>query len=570
MQQPEIGIAREHARRLLADPWLQRALLVAVLVYVFLDGIWAGVPRSDQILYLHHISQYDSLWDILSHSPSWNRTATDLGGDVILYRPVLYLLLGTFYYLFRYNFVAWQIASLCLHIVVVLGLHLLLLQGRLRATLYPLVIALLFGTAFLGSELVLWNNVVGYLLFSVLDVYAVYFFLRFLQTDRTAFLLACGGLGLVAEFTYEMGALVNLLFAATLLARSWSARAPKASLIRRTDGRFALMFVLTALLLPAASLFDLRVRGVAFAPHLQGVEAWGLATLVGENMARQFSFWIRAWLAPTTYQVLATPRAFARISTSGLTGLTLLNLIALVWLLVAGVRALILLRRGGASMREPGFAVASSVLFLLGYSLVISIGRTRAQVADIVVHANIYYGYVAYLAVCVGIAAAAAAARLQAPAAASAGAPQPDRARAAAGVDPTARFARLGWGLVVPLAIITFANACGVRALARAYRYDFAVPRQQVIDRVLAWQRQAGEHTPRYFAVSPACQGDDALWWFTEALLRKGSGWKPPVTLADALWPERSAPLNAARIPIPFGSVDELRCDQGPPSPRNP
>src|SRR5579864_9374420 len=86
-------------RGLLANPWLQRAILVAVIVWVFWDGIFAGIPRSDQVLYLHNISQFDSLWDILSHSPAWNRTVPEGGEELILYRPVLYILLGTFYYL---------------------------------------------------------------------------------------------------------------------------------------------------------------------------------------------------------------------------------------------------------------------------------------------------------------------------------------------------------------------------------------------------------------------------------------------------------------------------------------
>jgi hypothetical protein len=554
----EIGC--ERARRALVNAWVQRAILVAVIACVFWDGIWAGVPRSDHVVYLHHISQFDNLWDILSHSPAWNRTATDLGGDVVLYRPVLYLLLGTFYYLFRYHFVAWQIASLCLHIVVVLGLHLLLLLGRLKQTLFPLAIGLLFATAFFASELVLWNHLVGYLLFCALDVYAVYFFLRFLQSNRTAFLLVCGALSLVAEFTYEMGALVNLLFAAALLARSLSAPAadgPLAPAHRGPDLRFALMFVVSALLLPIASLLDLRARGIVFSPHLHGMSGWTMAVMVGESMFRRIGLWMGAWVAPTMYQVLAGSRALGRLSVSGLTALKLLNLAALVWLVVIAVRALGRLRHNDASKRAPEFALALSMLFVLGYSMIIAIGRFQGQGQVAVVQANIYYGYVAYLAVCVGIAAAAAVD----PARATAHGPTARHIGAGTGWPPADRSTRLTRGLVPALAILAIANACGVRVLAHAYRYDYAAPRQQVIDRVQAWHRQIGERSQRYFVVGPTCHGNEPFVDFGEAQLRRGSGWRPPVTLADALWPERSADLNAARIPIPVQSVDEIRCD---------
>jgi len=36
----------ERARRLQGDPWAQRAILVAVIVWVYWDGIWAGIARN--------------------------------------------------------------------------------------------------------------------------------------------------------------------------------------------------------------------------------------------------------------------------------------------------------------------------------------------------------------------------------------------------------------------------------------------------------------------------------------------------------------------------------------------
>src|ERR1700739_150425 len=89
----QLRIALERRRRALAQPWPQRAMLVGATGFVFWDVTWGGVARNDHVLYLHHISQYDTLWDILSHSPSWNRDLPYTGSDAILYRPVLYLLM---------------------------------------------------------------------------------------------------------------------------------------------------------------------------------------------------------------------------------------------------------------------------------------------------------------------------------------------------------------------------------------------------------------------------------------------------------------------------------------------
>jgi len=560
----QVAIVLERLWLLLANPWLQRAILAAVIVWAFWDAIWAGVPRNDQVIYLHHISQFDNLWDILSHSPSLNRILPDFGTDAILYRPILYLLLGSFYYLFGYNFVAWQIAGLCLHILVALGLHLLLLQGRLKHTLFPLVITLLFATAYLASELVLWNHIVGYVLFCALDVYAVYFFLRYLQSDRSAFLVICGTLGLIAEFTYEMGAVVNLLFAAALFARTFSAPAANSPLIqghRRTDRRSALVFLLAALLLPLVSLADLYARGFEIAPHLRGAELGQVIKVGGEAVFRQIGFWMGAWLAPTVYRVFPASRAIAVVSGAGLTGLTLLNLVALALLLAAGVGALRHLRDGRVSKREPEFALALCTLFLLGYSMIIAIGRTAGRGLSHL-STSIYYCYVANLTVCVAIALAAVVGRTRAAVLAIDGRPDPHPA--SSGADPlrTALPSWVGAGLFVALTVLAFTNALGVRAIARQFRYIYAAPQQEVVDHMLAWRKQVGDRTHRYFVVSPTCRGNETLVWFIEELLRRNSGWQPPVTLADALWPEWSANLNAARIHIPSESVDEIRCDE--------
>ena len=560
--EPEIGIVLERGRRLLGDPWAQRAILVAVVVWVFWDGIWAGVPRSDHILYLHHISQFDGLWDILAHSPAWNRDAANPGDDVVLYRPVLYLLLGTLYYFFRYDFAAWQIAALCLHIAVVLGLHLLLMQGRLRQTLLPLAISLWFACTFFASELVFWNHIVGYVLFCALDVYAVYFFLRFLQSDRSVFLIPCCALSVVAEFTYEAGAVVNVLFAAALFARSWSASASDAPVPgspRNASRWFALLFLLAAVVLPMASLLDLRARGVAFSPGVHGMGIGRMAVLAGQDALLQIAFWLSTWLAPTVYHCTALARAVCGVSPTGLTLLRLLNLIALALLATGAVQGWKQLARSNISRREPLFALAASTIFLLAYSVIIAIGRTLPDRLMFVLQANVYYTYIACLTVCVGIATAMAVGRVRvAPIDLEAAS---TRAGAKTGSEGSAPRPELGRRLVPALLVLALVNACGVRELARAFRYEYAAPRQQVIDRVLAWRKQVGDRVPRYFVVGPTCTGNETISWFTQGRLRKNSGWQPPVTLADALWPERSANLNAARIRIDLESVDEIRCD---------
>jgi uncharacterized membrane protein YhaH (DUF805 family) len=308
-------------------------------------------------------------------------------------------------------------------------------------------------------------------------------------------------------------------------------------------------------------LIDLHARGFAFAPRLHEMEISRMMLLAGEAAFRQIGFWLSAWLAPTVYRVFPASRAVALVSAAGLTGLTLLNLVALALLLAAGVLGFRRLRRSSASKREPEFALALCMLFLFGYSMMIAIGRTVARGFEYVL-SNIYYSYVAYLTVCVAIALAAAVGRNRIGATSIDGRLDPHRANLSVDPPQTSRQSGVDAALVTALSVLAIANAFGVRAIARQFRYDYAAPRQEVVDHVLAWRKQVGDRAQRYFVVSPTCRGNELLEWLSEARLRKNSGWRPPVTLADALWPDRSANLNAANIHIPLESVDEIRCDE--------
>jgi hypothetical protein len=58
------------------------------------------------------------------------------------------------------------------------------------------------------------------------------------------------------------------------------------------------------------------------------------------------------------------------------------------------------------------------------------------------------------------------------------------------------------------------------------------------------------------------------LWWFDQTQLRKNFSWRPPVNLADALWPDRSAGFNAERIGLSGARVDEIVCPETTSNPQ--
>lgn len=514
----------------------QRALLALLLTGIFWHGLWAGAPRADQLAYLHQAGRYDGLWELLRHAASWNRTETV--GDAILFRPVLYWLLAAFTHFFRYDFMLWQAACLTLHIITVLGAHSLLSLGLLRNTPFPFLMVLLFGASLLGSELVLWNHMAGYLLFAALAVHAAYFLARHLETGRAGPLWGCLALTLLAEFTYELGVILAGLIAVTFLVRH---------LLRKRVGQlpapgrpahgpsalaWALLFACCMLLYPAASAADLWLRGITGPLSTDRLDFFAALPRAYIYAGEQISFWLGGWLFPTAYAI----RASARATFTGLAaGAPLFSLNALAGfclpcLLALRIRAVLDFFR----QRAPGrlLALLATLVLAFLYSFMIAQGRAVPRGLDQVRQLNIYYAYMFYGILVAGLGFVL----LDTP-----GTAGPQKTPAGAG---HSRWPRLWTGaLALLLALLILFNALGVRALTRSYRYEYSPPQQAVVDAVENWLRGPGKNGG-FFALDPSCPGNPPQPWLTGGHIRRGSGWTPPFTFADALWPERSLELN--------------------------
>lgn len=235
------------------NTFLQKTLIILAIILAFWHGIWDSVPRADQVPYLHQISQFHNLSDIIKNSFAWNRV---IGGDIILFRPILYMQLGIFYHFFGYNFTLWQVSSLIMHILVVIGVYSLLLKGRLQNTLYPLLLSLLLGVALTSSELVFWHHIGGYLLFCMLSVYSIIFLIKYFDTHKNIFLWITLLLVTLAEFTYELGCVLNVFIGMVFLYRNTfphllQNNSPNNGL------KWSVLFIIASLLYPIISAYNL-------------------------------------------------------------------------------------------------------------------------------------------------------------------------------------------------------------------------------------------------------------------------------------------------------------------------
>lgn len=547
---------------LLRNLWIQRIFIVFLITAVFWNGLWGGVPRADQLSYLHQISQFDDFWQIFLNSPSLNRTQTSVGEDLMLFRPLLYWLLGAFYYFFGYNFMLWQIGALFLHILVVLGVHLLLTAGRLRSTQYPLLLSIFFGTSLLGSELVLWNHITGYILFSVFSVFSIYYLIKFFDSQKTCFIWLSLFLGVLSEFTYELGLIVNLLISLTFFYKFLFKYADAKNLLLEKNNKsikWGILFLLGSLMYPFLSVMDLWAKGLA--PTISDTQTNIAQSLLlaSTYTIKQIGFWVGGWLLPAAYKISAATRAsFSGFEIDNLA--FLLNYTVVIFLVSVIICKIGLIKKTlPLSNANTWLAPLLSLFFLFVYSFIIAYGRSLPRGLDSVLDRNIYYSYIAYLTIIITIGLFSLKnsyvdAKLDK--AVDVNADKNSNllsSKRLISLYPTRFFLSL-----ILILLIGF-NVHSVLNLSKRYRYDYSAPRQELIDEVSDYLNAEGKSGESYFIINPNCVGNDQLPWFP-GHIRKNSGWVPPVSFADALWPEKSYKLNEVMLRGKNFSVTEINC----------
>lgn len=520
--------------------WFQCSILILLVLFVFWNGLWGGAPRADHLIYLYQVSQYDHLSDILNESPSWNRTQS--AGDFMLYRPVLYLQLGIFYFIFEYKFFYWQLASLVLHAVTVIGVFFLLRVGTLQGTPYPFLFAALFSVSFLSSELVLWSHMSGYITFCIFLVYGTIFAIKYFFNNRLLHGAICLVFYFLAQFTYELGLFASAMYSLILLFSSSSDAG------RRSQRYFfSGCFFVSALLYPLLSGLDLLRLGidVGAAPTAEaslGVlfEAFGYSLI-------QIIFWIFGVVLPEAYDIQAGGRAgIDGFISSGLFFYVNTVVVVLSTLLITGKFILDVCSGGFRALASHYLLALPALIFLLVYSLVISFGRALPRGLEYVLYWNLYYQYIAFVAF-LGVLALYNLA--------SAG----DSIKARGPTQFRRVFLKHSKFFPIILIVLIFFNAMSTRELASDYRYTYSPSRLDVIER-LDYIVETDLNDGAFFKVDTSCAGNDVLPWFSGHLRHDVSD-PENVTLVDVLFADYSWFLNSAVAVDPLGAYYAVNCD---------
>lgn len=166
----------------------KKGLYVLLFVAALLAAYWPSfthLPKRDQLYYHLEMSRTQGLGEIIAKSYSYNRTRTVMPGDNGLFRPGLFLLLAFQKYFFDYRTEYWRLVSLLIHAFCCLALLRLLQElsaaskifsaGPLKrqAKILPVCFTLLFAFNLALADVVSWEHIQGYMVFTGLILAAL-------------------------------------------------------------------------------------------------------------------------------------------------------------------------------------------------------------------------------------------------------------------------------------------------------------------------------------------------------------------------------------------------------------
>lgn len=511
---------------ILENSYFQKLFLIIFLILVFWHGLWSGAPRSDHIYFLHQIGEYSNFFDIIINSPFWNRTHS-APGDQVLFRPLLYIQLGIFYYFFDYNFFLWQLGNLIIHILVVLVLHSIFLQTTLKKTSYPFFLSLLFGVYYQGSTLVLWNHLGGYISFCLLALLSVYFFIKFSDTKEKKYALFSLGASFLCQFFYELGCVLNFIYAIYFFNNFLKKHNNKKKNLSYTG-----LFIISGLAYFIFSILHLiSLENLVFIENNSVSDSIGFLRVIKNILYYFFTslfyslghilFWLGGLMLPVMYSIVPGPR-------STLDAFIIYNDFLLYLNYFFCFLIFYTLKYLKFDYKKLLSQIFLPLLFLLFYTLVIYFGRSLPRGLE-TNNFNLYYGYIAVLSIFTVVAFSA---RIK----------EEDYLIIKKQMFNFDFFKITKFAMII---LILF-NSYKVFHLTIDYRFNYAFHKQISIDIVKRWMKIYGDKKNTFFLISSDCKGNYKLTHnpSTHLHYRRNTNWKPPANYLDILWPEKSALLN--------------------------
>lgn len=193
--------------------------LLSVIIFLAYFPSLGHVFRSDQLLYMGDMGQRPQTFHALVlHGFDYPRDRLYGSGDLQLFRPLLFILLGVEYWVFGTDPIGWQMTGIVLHILCTVVIFRFLWLAFDRSLAF--ICALYFAVLPLNIEMVVWQHINFYMLFIIFFYLACIGLLRFKNRyDIKSLLLVMAALT-GAVFTYDLGCFVAVIIAGYVFWKS--------------------------------------------------------------------------------------------------------------------------------------------------------------------------------------------------------------------------------------------------------------------------------------------------------------------------------------------------------------
>lgn len=192
-------------------------LIIGVTLVIYFPS-FSHLLRGETYTYLLDTQGDTTIGPLITKWYDYNYSRMYAAGDVWLFRPLLFVTIGLEKALFGLNYTYWRVAAFCMHLLAICCLFRLLWRIRPGAIAFSLT--LLFSTAFLVTNTILYEQIAPRLLFMALTLSALYYvYSGISESSRKKLWIGCG-CALVACFFYEIG----LVFVVLLAGYFWLER----------------------------------------------------------------------------------------------------------------------------------------------------------------------------------------------------------------------------------------------------------------------------------------------------------------------------------------------------------
>jgi hypothetical protein len=359
--------------------------------------------------------------------------------------------------------------------------------------------------------MVAWHHIVGYLLFCLLAVHALFAYQRFLDCRdalNAGLIVLLTGL---ACFTFELGnvlaGLLGLALLATVALERWTI--PK----RTGNNANALLAAGLLLVLPVAYLSWSYLNYIAIFEAMPDRQPLSNPHLIWLLSAKFIVTWAVSIFVPGWYPL--EPGSRITLDQVGYLGQVPATIVGIM--LVCAI-ILPLGRMTALNVARNGLPTLVVALLGLAFTLVISIGRSVARGEGYVLHANTYYAYILALFLLIGLFHSIVA---------------------PTGAEESPAMIWLRRGTLASLVAIAMISGAKVYRLHEAMYQTYSGPIGRFVQKLEILEAQHGGKADFSFSLAPDCSGIYLIPWFALHALDKHQRY----TVATALFPheERDA-----------------------------